>query len=378
MSENMNRENNNQSSDCCASTLDMVKPSINLEDAHWIVGSVKTDIGNIPKTTSEISWKDRLGSWKARWNISRMVFIVPPGLYAIGNPNDNSPVFVTANYKMSFDRLRSNLKNLDGWILVLDTKGINVWCAAGKGTFGTGEIVRQIKITNLSEIVSHRKLIVPQLGAVGVAAHIVKSESGFAVHYGPVRSVDIPEYLENNRKATPEMRLVKFPLWDRLVLVPVEIMTNLKYAFWAIVILLTLSGLGSDIFSLERLLSVGLPSLILFFIAYFTGTTLVPIFLPIIIGRAFALKGAILGASVAILSALLIFPPINLSENFFLAAMILIMTVISSFLGMNFTGSSTYTSLSGVKKEMKYAVPLQIGGAVVGLVMFIIARFVEN
>jgi len=27
---------------------------------------------------------------------------------------------------------------------------------------------------------------------------------------------------------------------------------------------------------------------------------------------------------------------------------------------MNFTGSSTYTSLSGVKKEMKTALPLQI------------------
>ena len=66
-----------------------------------------------------------------------MNYKVDPGLYAIGNPNERSPVLVTANYKMSFDNLREALPGRDAWILVLDTRGINVWCAAGKGTFGT-------------------------------------------------------------------------------------------------------------------------------------------------------------------------------------------------------------------------------------------------
>jgi acetyl-CoA decarbonylase/synthase complex subunit gamma len=42
---------------------------------------------------------------------------------------------------------------------------------------------------------------------------------------------------------------------------------------------------------------------------------------------------------------------------------------------MNFTGASTYTSLSGVKKEMKWAVPLEIVGGVVGLVLWLGSRF---
>jgi len=66
----------------------------------------------------------------------RMSYAISPGLYAVGNPTKESDVFVSANYKLSFDVLRRELKGFNAWILVLDTKGINVWCAAGKGTFG--------------------------------------------------------------------------------------------------------------------------------------------------------------------------------------------------------------------------------------------------
>ena len=69
-----------------------------------------------------------------------MRYRVDPGLYSLGNPDSSSPVFVSANYRLSFNALRGSLKNSNCWILVLDTKGINVWCAAGKGTFGTEEL----------------------------------------------------------------------------------------------------------------------------------------------------------------------------------------------------------------------------------------------
>ena len=111
---------------------------------------------------------------------------------ALGRPTDASPVFASANYKLSFDALRASLKGRDAWLLVLDTKGINVWCAAGKGTFGTLELVRSIAETELDKIVGHRTVIVPQLGAPGVSAHRVKFYSGFNVVYGPARAEDIP------------------------------------------------------------------------------------------------------------------------------------------------------------------------------------------
>jgi len=54
--------------------------------------------------------KDRVGSWKARWNIGRMNYLVTPGLYRIGDPDSLSPVLVTANYKMTVDSLRKECR----------------------------------------------------------------------------------------------------------------------------------------------------------------------------------------------------------------------------------------------------------------------------
>ncbi len=76
--------------------------------------------------------------------------------------------------------------------------GVNVWCAAGEGTFGTDELVRRIEACQLNEVVSQRQLILPQLGAPGIAAHEVRKRSGFKVEYGPVRAADLPEYLKTS------------------------------------------------------------------------------------------------------------------------------------------------------------------------------------
>ena len=184
----------------------------------------------IPQVPSELDWSDHFGGIKSRWAIGRMKYAVEPGLYAVGNPSGDSNVFVSANYKMSFDRLRSQLAGRSGWILVLDTKGINVWCAAGKGTFGTEELLSRVESVGLSEIVNHRTLIVPQLGATGISAHEVKDRSGFKVVYGPVRAEDLGAFLDAGMKATDQMRRIQFPLWDRIVLIPVELVMGTKYA----------------------------------------------------------------------------------------------------------------------------------------------------
>ena len=94
-----------------------------------------------------------------RWGIGRNHYQVTPGLYASGTPDADSPLLVSANYKLSFDCLRAALNGESAWLLVIDTKGINVWCAAGKGTFGTDEIVHRCQATRVSELVSHRQLI---------------------------------------------------------------------------------------------------------------------------------------------------------------------------------------------------------------------------
>lgn len=311
---------------------------------------------------TKLSFKDIIGTWKVRWGIGRMNYKVDPGLYYVGQPDTNSPVLVTANYKMSFDALRKELSNVSAWILVLDTKGVNVWCAAGKGTFGTEEIIKKIESTGLSEIVEHRTIVLPQLGAVGVSAHEVQKKSGFKVVYGPVRAEDLPIFLKNGMKADKEMRTVRFNFIDRAILTPVEIVGSLKSSFilFGIMFLLNLIGLsrftGTDVYAY-----VG---------AILVGCVLAPMLLPWIPGRAFSFKGWLLGllwaASIITINGYFKSTSYGILTSL---AYLLILPSVSAYYAMRFTGSSTYTSFSGVIKEMKISIPLMAGTISLGIIL---------
>ncbi len=331
----------------------------------------------IRRVPTELNFADRLGSWKARWGIGRMKYVVEPGLYAVGNPNSESPVLVTANYRMSFDRLRSNLGGRDAWILVLDTKGINVWCAAGKGTFGTEELVRRIEAVSLKKIVDHRNLVLPQLGATGVSAHLVKKLSGFRVIYGPVRADDLPAFMDAGMQATREMRRVRFTMLDRIVLAPIELVVGGKYALIAAAAFFLLAGVNRAGYSSSLAVTIGLPAALILLMAFVVGGVLGVILLPWLPGRAFAAKGMWLGLAIAVgVTAYGLQHMMAFGGWLSLAAWMLIMPAITSYMLMNFTGASTYTSLSGVLREIRVAVPLQSIGAGVGVALWLAGRFV--
>lgn len=340
-------------------------------DQPFVVGSIQTPIGNVPRVAVAWNRADYLGTFKARWGVGRMSYTVEPGLYALGNPAKASPVLVTANYKMSFDRLRKALPGFDAWILVLDTTGINVWCAAGKGTFGTLELVNRMKSSSLSQLVSHRQIILPQLGAPGIAAHKVKKLSDFRVIYGPIRAEDLPAFFRNDLKTTPEMRVKSFPLRERVVLIPVELVTAMKAALIIIPVLLLLSGLLGPGHFKANVLSHGLLAAIAVLTAVFCGAVLTPILLPWLPGRPFSLKGLPLGI---LGSALLLLNwrggPWTLNA-FEMPAWFLLVPAATAYLAMNFTGASTYTSLSGVKKEIRWALPFEISAGAAGLGLWI-------
>lgn len=341
------------------------------EQDKWVTGEIPVSTGNLPVGTvpvvsTNLNFKDILGAWKARWGIGRMDYKISPGLYAVGNPAQTSPVLVSANYKLTFDMLRKELSGFDCWILILDTKGINVWCAAGKGTFGTDEIVNRVSKTGLSGIVSHRTLILPQLGASGVCAHEVTRQTGFSVVYGPVRAKDIKAFVSSGFKATEEMRTVKFTAWDRLVLTPMELVAAAKTSLVVFGVLFLINLFAARPF--------GLADFIAYAGAVITGTVLTPVLLPLIPGRAFAWKGWLLGL---LWTAGFVWSSGWLASEFLLLAIgyLLVLPSLSAFLAMNFTGSSTYTSFSGVIREMKAAVPLMAISSIVGIVLILIKSF---
>jgi len=323
----------------------------------------------LTQTTPSMTMANHWDHFLARLGIKRDLHKVSPGLYNIGIPAPGSPVFVTANYSLSFDALRSSLKEADAYILVLNTLGINVWCAAGKGTFGTEELLRQIDLTNLKNIVNHHTLILPQLGAPGVSAPEVKKQSGFRVKYGPIRAKDIPEYMQN-RKATPEMRKIDFPLYDRAVLIPVELNQILKPMLVAAIVFYLLGGL----LSMTAVLA-----------AVFAGIVLFPILLPFIPTSDYSSKGFMLGGLVA-----LVFSVVFLKEYAALPlwyktgwaiAFWLSMTAVTAYLSLNFTGATPFTSRTGVKKEIDTYIPgmaIMAGVGLVTIIVFSIIRFASG
>ena len=340
---------------------------------QYITGSIDTPAGKVEQVSTVWSRSDILNTIRIRWSIGRMNYRVKQGLYAVGNPDANSNIFVSANFKLSFDHLRRALHGINAWILVLDTKGINVWCAAGKGTFGTKELIYRIKAHELEKIVSHRTVIVPQLGAVGIAAHEVKSKTGFRVIYGPVRAEDIKTFIETGLKATPELRKVNFTLWDRTKLIPVELAYGKYYLLFIPAIFFILAGLNPHGYSVDYAWKNGGLSVLYLLSAYFSGTVLTPLLLPYIPFKRFSLKGLFVGWALAAFLLFYCFPGSPIIE---IISWFLITGSLSSFLAMNFTGSSTFTSLSGVQKEMKLSLPLQIIAAVLGFIGWIISRFI--
>ena len=295
-----------------------------------------------------------------------MRFIVPPGLYAVGTPGAESPVIVTANYKMTYDIVRQSLAGYNVWLLVLETYGINVWCAAGKGTFGTGEVVRRVMSSKLAEVVSHRRLILPILGAPGVAAHQVASRCGFTVSYATIRAADLPEYLDNGMITTPAMRKLTFTWYERLVLIPVEVVLELKLLAVVSAIILLICTLFSN-------LSAGLTAFGAYTGAVLSGVALGPLLLPILPGRSFAIKGAVIGGIWTFTCYMITGASWNPCT---IIAAFLALPAVSAFYTLNFTGCTTYTSRSGVKKEMRIGLPVMGCAVVVAVLLLTLGRFV--
>jgi len=335
----------------------------------YVVGQIDTFAGPVARIGTTLESADATGTLRVRMGIGRSDYRVRPRLYAVGEPDDTSPVLVTGNYKLTFDVVRSALAGLNAWLLIIDSRGVNVWCAAGKGTFSTAEVVRMVKEVQLAQIVSHTRLIVPQLGATGVAGHEVKAQSGFSVTWGPVRATDIPAFLEAGMKATPQMRRVEFPMRDRAKLVGVEMSLLWRWKTLAGVAAFAVLVAALSLFA-PQVLAPAVLGLVCVGLGVVAGAALVPLLLPWLPGRAFSLKGAIAG--VLLITPLLMMTISARPAPLWAWGALALGTAVASYVGMNFTGSSTYTSPSGVEWEMRRAIPLQLLGAVGGLGMFVV------
>jgi len=286
---------------------------------------------------TKLSFSDRISNIGVRFGLHRDSYMVKPGLYALGRPTKDSDIIVTCNYKLTVDLVRSTLKG-DYWLLIIDTKGINVWCAAGKGSFGTAELIYAIDNYNLKECASQKRLILPQLSAPGVQSHLITKVTGYQVVFGTVRIEDLEEFIRNEYNASKEMKVVTFKLKDRMVLTPLEVIRTWKVELHVLLLVLILPLLNFD-------------HLVMVMLAVVSGAILFPALLPLRPYKMFYKNGILL--SLAVNGFIMID-----QMSFFMMGWYILCSAYSGYLALNYTGSTTFTSLSGVKKEMEEGIPV--------------------
>jgi hypothetical protein len=306
---------------------------------------------------------------RARLGLRRNRYSISPGLYALGSPSAQSPVVVTANYKLTVDSLRYALAGLDLWVLVADTRGVNVWCAAGKGTFSSREVVQMVTESGLPSLISHRRLILPQLAAPGVCAAEVRTGSGFTVHFGPVRVLDLPRYLALDCRADEAMRTVRFDLSERAALIPVELTNLAKPLALVLFILLILSLIGPSAPSLAQVVPRITLGLLATLIGIVTGSLLFPLLLPWLPCRQFWANGLLLGlaSTPLILTRPAAAVPLLAATSWSVA--------VASYQAMTFTGSTPFTSPTGVALEMRRGLPVQLLLTTLAVICWLLAPF---
>ncbi len=140
----------------------------------------------------------------------------PTGLREIGHPGPQSPVLVTCNFDLTIKRLKKALEGLDVWLLVAQSGGVNVWCAAGGDEFNTHSVVSAIKTSGIGRKVTHRTIILPPLSGPGVSIAAVRKATKWNARWGPVRAEDIRRYIKTGFRRDEGMRRVTYTLTERL------------------------------------------------------------------------------------------------------------------------------------------------------------------
>jgi NAD-dependent dihydropyrimidine dehydrogenase PreA subunit len=182
------------------------------------------------------------------------------GLIRIGTPDRSAPVLLTCNFKLTVERVKRALDGVDAYLLVANSRGVNVWCAATGGLLTNHDVVSVLKTSGIEDLVDHREVILPHLAATGIEGKVVREKTGWKVAWGPVRADAIPAFLSRGLTATKAMRTVTFPRTARLEMAvawafPISLLALLLLPLWPAGVL-PLAGL---VWAASLLIFMGFP-----------------------------------------------------------------------------------------------------------------------
>ncbi|HIE52766.1 MAG TPA: acetyl-CoA decarbonylase/synthase complex subunit gamma, partial [Armatimonadetes bacterium] len=135
----------------------------------------------------------------ARYNIytnPQKPIQVKPGVYEVGEANENSPVLVTTNFSLTYYTVEGDVEasRVPSYIVVVDTEGTSVLTAYASEKLTAEKVAEMLQQEGgVKDKVAHRKVIIPGLVAVMTAK--LKEASGWDVIVGPRESSGIPKLL---------------------------------------------------------------------------------------------------------------------------------------------------------------------------------------
>lgn len=261
-------------------------------------------------------------------------FAIKPGLYHIGEPDDHAPLLVTGNYYLTIFLLARRLRNHSIRLLIIDTKGINVWCSAGKGQFSAQEIVKKASACGLLPGGRRVKVILPKLSLSGVNLSELR-KNGMIPIIGPVYAKDASVFLGGGKLKHRIDEVVHFGLQSRAFTALPTAVQFFFYFLGAYVILL------------------GTISPVLIWIA--TGLAFCyPMLFPWLPGKLFAVKGL----SLALFASILTFFIHGRFEELLLLSIFIFAT--SVFIALSYTGNSAVSNYTRVRKETACFLPVVV------------------
>jgi acetyl-CoA decarbonylase/synthase complex subunit gamma len=298
---------------------------------------------------------------------------VPAGLYALGRPERGSPVLVTGNFRLTFDRVRCDLAGRDCWIICMDTHGLDVGSAAAAGLLGCGEIAEAIATTRIAELVDHRDCVIPPDATVGMRPDAGLKASGFRFIVGPRRSVDLPSFIDERMTLTPSMQAASFTFSERLALTPGELSRGLSlfpgFAFTA----LLYAGLGPGGVNLGRAMSEGWQFLTLGLATIVCGCLIAPLLPPSAPRIPHFARGWAVGAAGT--AALLFGARIMAGESWYaVAACGAFFPAAAAFFSLRFGAASPFATERERAREKRIFLSLGIVAAAVTTAALVLAK----
>jgi len=139
-----------------------------------------------------LSWRQNL------YTDPQKPIAVEAGLYEVGEPGEDSPVYVTTNFSLTYFIVEGEVEGsrVPSWIIAVDTGGISVLTAYADNKFSEETIAKAIKDYGLEDKVKHRKLVIP--GHVAVLKGMTEEETGWDVMVGPREATAIPKFAKDN------------------------------------------------------------------------------------------------------------------------------------------------------------------------------------